>query len=179
MDNVETYVKDYGGGLVSFGGEDAYALGGYKDVGIAVQQVERRVGLVQQPMTWGDEDPHGDVLPQDRRRIGQAFDGAELGAAVGERRRRRRWRGRRRQGMRGSRLEGCRNRRCRRGGRGAASQTQAGGHPPGDQARPSGAAPTGTVRPRVHPRRKKHGAPIIQHARRRRARPEKPDPCTL
>ncbi|MBU3106415.1 VWA domain-containing protein [Clostridium gasigenes] len=31
MDNVETYVKDYGGGLVSFGGEEAYALGGYKD----------------------------------------------------------------------------------------------------------------------------------------------------
>lgn len=34
MDNVETYVKEYGGGLVSFGGEDAYALGGYKDTSL-------------------------------------------------------------------------------------------------------------------------------------------------
>ena len=34
MDNVETYVKDYGGGLISFGGEDAYALGGYKDTSL-------------------------------------------------------------------------------------------------------------------------------------------------
>lgn len=34
MDNVETYVKDYGGGLITFGGEDAYALGGYKDTGL-------------------------------------------------------------------------------------------------------------------------------------------------
>lgn len=31
MDNVETYVKDYGGGLITFGGKDAYALGEYKD----------------------------------------------------------------------------------------------------------------------------------------------------
>ena len=34
VDNIETYVKDYGGGLVTFGGEDAYALGGYKDTNI-------------------------------------------------------------------------------------------------------------------------------------------------
>ena len=31
MDNIESYVKDYGGGVVTFGGEDSYALGGYKD----------------------------------------------------------------------------------------------------------------------------------------------------
>lgn len=34
VDNLETYVKDYGGGVVSFGGEDAYALGGYKDTNL-------------------------------------------------------------------------------------------------------------------------------------------------
>ncbi|MGL5380049.1 VWA domain-containing protein [Clostridium sp.] len=34
MNNVESYVKDYGGGLVTFGGEDAYALGGYKDTSL-------------------------------------------------------------------------------------------------------------------------------------------------
>ena len=27
MDNIESYVKDYGGGVVTFGGEDSYALG--------------------------------------------------------------------------------------------------------------------------------------------------------
>lgn len=31
MENVEAYVKDYGGGIVTFGGENSYALGGYKD----------------------------------------------------------------------------------------------------------------------------------------------------
>ena len=31
VNNVKSYVKDYGGGIVTFGGEDAYALGGYKD----------------------------------------------------------------------------------------------------------------------------------------------------
>lgn len=31
INNVKSYVKDYGGGIVTFGGEDAYALGGYKD----------------------------------------------------------------------------------------------------------------------------------------------------
>lgn len=31
MDNIEAYVKDYGGGVVTFGGENSYALGGYKD----------------------------------------------------------------------------------------------------------------------------------------------------
>lgn len=31
MDNIETYVKEYGGGIVTFGGKDSYALGGYKD----------------------------------------------------------------------------------------------------------------------------------------------------
>lgn len=30
-DNIEGYVKDYGGGLVTFGGEDSYALGGYRE----------------------------------------------------------------------------------------------------------------------------------------------------
>lgn len=34
MDNVESYVKDYGGGVVTFGGEDSYALGGYKDTAL-------------------------------------------------------------------------------------------------------------------------------------------------
>lgn len=31
VSNVKSYVKDYGGGIITFGGEDAYALGGYKD----------------------------------------------------------------------------------------------------------------------------------------------------
>lgn len=31
MDNIEAYVKDYGGGIVTFGGDSSYALGGYKD----------------------------------------------------------------------------------------------------------------------------------------------------
>lgn len=31
IDNIETYVKDYGGGLITTGGEDSYALGGYKN----------------------------------------------------------------------------------------------------------------------------------------------------
>ncbi|MBE6052297.1 MAG: VWA domain-containing protein [Clostridium sartagoforme] len=31
MENIEAYVRDYGGGLITFGGEDSYALGGYKD----------------------------------------------------------------------------------------------------------------------------------------------------
>ena len=34
MDNIEAYVKDYGGGLITFGGEDSYALGGYKDTSL-------------------------------------------------------------------------------------------------------------------------------------------------
>lgn len=34
MENIEAYVKDYGGGLVTFGGEDSYALGGYKDTSL-------------------------------------------------------------------------------------------------------------------------------------------------
>ena len=34
MENVESYVKDYGGGVVTFGGEDSYALGGYKDTSL-------------------------------------------------------------------------------------------------------------------------------------------------
>ena len=34
MDNIESYVKDYGGGVVTFGGEDSYALGGYKDTSL-------------------------------------------------------------------------------------------------------------------------------------------------
>ncbi len=31
LDNVESYVKDYGGGLICVGGEQSYALGGYRD----------------------------------------------------------------------------------------------------------------------------------------------------
>lgn len=31
MDNIESYVKDYGGGVVTFGGENSYALGGYRN----------------------------------------------------------------------------------------------------------------------------------------------------
>lgn len=31
LEQIETYVKDYGGGLVCLGGEDSYALGGYRD----------------------------------------------------------------------------------------------------------------------------------------------------
>ena len=31
LDSVESYVKDYGGGLVSIGGDQSYALGGYRD----------------------------------------------------------------------------------------------------------------------------------------------------
>lgn len=34
MDNIEAYVKDYGNGLVTFGGEDSYALGNYKDTAL-------------------------------------------------------------------------------------------------------------------------------------------------
>ena len=34
MDNIEAYVKDYGGGVVTFGGENSYALGGYKDTAL-------------------------------------------------------------------------------------------------------------------------------------------------
>jgi len=34
MENVESYVKDYGGGIVTFGGENSYALGGYKDTAL-------------------------------------------------------------------------------------------------------------------------------------------------
>lgn len=34
MENIEAYVRDYGGGLVTFGGEDSYALGGYKDTAL-------------------------------------------------------------------------------------------------------------------------------------------------
>ncbi len=34
MENIEAYVRDYGGGLVTFGGEDSYALGGYKDTSL-------------------------------------------------------------------------------------------------------------------------------------------------
>lgn len=34
MDNIEAYVKDYGGGLITFGGEDSYAVGGYKDTSL-------------------------------------------------------------------------------------------------------------------------------------------------
>ncbi|MDE6919489.1 MAG: hypothetical protein K2P89_06275, partial [Lachnospiraceae bacterium] len=31
MDNLETYVKDYGCGFICCGGEDSFALGGYRD----------------------------------------------------------------------------------------------------------------------------------------------------
>ncbi|MCI8565158.1 MAG: VWA domain-containing protein [Lachnospiraceae bacterium] len=31
LEQIETYVKDYGGGLVCLGGENSYALGGYRD----------------------------------------------------------------------------------------------------------------------------------------------------
>ena len=31
LENIETYVKDYGCGLISIGGEDSFALGGYRD----------------------------------------------------------------------------------------------------------------------------------------------------
>lgn len=34
MENIESYVRDYGGGFVTFGGEDSYALGGYKDTAL-------------------------------------------------------------------------------------------------------------------------------------------------
>ena len=34
MNNIESYVKEYGSGVVTFGGEDAYALGGYKDTSL-------------------------------------------------------------------------------------------------------------------------------------------------
>lgn len=34
VENIETYVKDYGGGIVTFGGEEAYAVGGYKDTNL-------------------------------------------------------------------------------------------------------------------------------------------------
>lgn len=34
MENVESYVKEYGGGVVVTGGEDSYALGGYKDTSL-------------------------------------------------------------------------------------------------------------------------------------------------
>ena len=34
VDNIENYVKEYGGGLVTFGGENSYALGGYKDTNL-------------------------------------------------------------------------------------------------------------------------------------------------
>ena len=34
MNNIEAYVKDYGGGIITFGGEDSYALGGYKDTAL-------------------------------------------------------------------------------------------------------------------------------------------------
>lgn len=34
MNNIESYVKDYGGGVVTFGGEDSYVLGGYKDTAL-------------------------------------------------------------------------------------------------------------------------------------------------
>lgn len=34
MDNIESYVKDYGGGVVTFGGENSYALGGYKNTSL-------------------------------------------------------------------------------------------------------------------------------------------------
>lgn len=34
MENIESYVKDYGGGIVTFGGENSYALGGYKDTAL-------------------------------------------------------------------------------------------------------------------------------------------------
>ncbi|MDY4079962.1 MAG: VWA domain-containing protein [Clostridium sp.] len=34
MDNIESYVKDYGGGVVTFGGENSYALGGYRNTSL-------------------------------------------------------------------------------------------------------------------------------------------------
>lgn len=34
MENIEAYVKDYGNGLVTFGGENSYALGGYRDTNL-------------------------------------------------------------------------------------------------------------------------------------------------
>lgn len=34
LDNLEAYVKDYGGGYIAIGGESSYALGGYKNTSI-------------------------------------------------------------------------------------------------------------------------------------------------
>lgn len=34
LDNLESYVKDYGGGYIAIGGENSYALGGYKNTSI-------------------------------------------------------------------------------------------------------------------------------------------------
>lgn len=34
LDNLEAYVKDYGGGYIAVGGENSYALGGYKNTSI-------------------------------------------------------------------------------------------------------------------------------------------------
>lgn len=34
LDNLEAYVKDYGGGFITIGGENSYALGGYKNTSI-------------------------------------------------------------------------------------------------------------------------------------------------
>ena len=34
LDNLETYVKDYGGGFICCGGTDSFALGGYRDTSI-------------------------------------------------------------------------------------------------------------------------------------------------
>lgn len=34
MNSIESYVKDYGGGVVTFGGENSYALGGYRDTAL-------------------------------------------------------------------------------------------------------------------------------------------------
>lgn len=34
MNNIESYVKDYGGGVVTFGGENSYALGGYRNTAL-------------------------------------------------------------------------------------------------------------------------------------------------
>lgn len=34
LDNLEAYVKDYGGGYIAIGGENSYALGGYKNTSI-------------------------------------------------------------------------------------------------------------------------------------------------
>ncbi len=53
LENVETYVKDYGCGLVCCGGEDSFALGGYRESGLeTVLPVEMELrGVNEVPST--------------------------------------------------------------------------------------------------------------------------------